>query len=77
MDETARRRLAGVIARSARLEDGYAMTQAARDGRWAKLRARALAQNPDLYGEDLEKAARLLMRADMAKLQMRRWPNRS
>ena len=76
MDETARKRLAGVIARSARLEDGYAMTQAARDARWNKLRARALAQNPNLYGEDLERAARLLMRADMARLQLKRWPNR-
>ena len=76
MDERARRRLNGVIARSARLEDGFAMTQAARDGRWAKLRARALELNPELYGEELEKAARLLMRAEMAALSLRRWPKR-
>ena len=77
MDETARRRLAGIIARSARVgDDPYQMTQAARNARWDKLRARALEQNPDLYGEDLEKAVQLLMRADMARLQLKRWPNR-
>lgn len=77
MDEAARRRLNGIIARSRRLEDGYQMTQAARDARWDKLRAQALDQNPELRGEELEKAARLLMRAEMARLQLKRWPNRS
>ena len=64
-----------MVARSARAgEDGYEMTRAARDARWDKLRARALELNPDLFGEDLERAARLLMRAEMARLQLKRWP---
>jgi hypothetical protein len=77
MDETARRRLNGVIARSARLEDGYSMTRAARQARWDKLRAEALERNPELRGAELEAAVKLLMRRDMAKLSMRRWPKRS
>lgn len=75
MDDKARRRLSGIIARAQRLEDPYRMTQAARDARWERLRARALEANPDLAGEDLERAVRLLLRSDMAKLSLKRWPS--
>ena len=53
------------------------MTRAARTARWERLRSEALARNPDLRGEELEAAARLLMRAEMAKLSLRRWPSGS
>jgi hypothetical protein len=48
------------------------MTAAARASRWERLRAEALERNPDLYGEDLERAAQLLMRAEMARLTLAR-----
>jgi hypothetical protein len=77
MDETARRRLLAKIARSGRAsENPVEMTRAARETRWARLREQVLTANPNLSDAETERAVRLLIKAEMARLQLKRWPDR-
>jgi hypothetical protein len=77
MDPRTERRLRARIARAARAsENPYEMTRAARDSRHARLRSQVIAENPDLSGAEVEAAVRLLVRAEMAALSLRRWPER-
>jgi hypothetical protein len=64
----------GVIPRAGRAhESTYQMTQAARDARMAKIRDGLLAKNPYLTEPELEKAIKLVLRAQMQALAKRRW----
>jgi hypothetical protein len=75
VDETAERRLRARIARAARAsENPYEMTRAARDSRRDKLREQVISENPDLSDDEVEAAVRLLVSAQMARLQLKRWP---
>jgi hypothetical protein len=75
VDETAQRRLRAKIARAGRAaESPFEMTRAARETRWARLREQVLTANPDLSDAEVERAVRLLVRAEMARLQLKRWP---
>jgi hypothetical protein len=75
VDEIAERRLRGRIARAARAsESPYEMTRAARTARWDRLREQVISENPDLSDAEVEAAVRLLVSAQMARLQLKRWP---
>ena len=75
MDDRTERRLRARIARAARAsEDPYQMTRAARDSRWDRLRSQVISENPDLSDVEVNRAVRLLISAEMARLQLKRWP---
>jgi hypothetical protein len=65
------------LAQAGPSENPYEMTRAARDTRWRRLREQVLSENPDLSDAEVERAVRLLISAQMARLQLKRWPNRA
>ena len=78
MDETARRRLAGIVARSKRAgEDPEKMTRPARQARLAQLRAEVLRRAEEhgtrLTEAEVADAVALLVRAHCAAMARKRW----